>query len=157
MDTSSSGSRKRKAYICAEMESVGKLTYVGSDMGAVRGQSRAMSASPKRLAMERSGSDISCQSHLLCEEGLDQMTLESILVWSPSADTSSSGTPSSLLSITTAGTSKSQLSDEGKSECFLPALQHQFDLGGRELGACGTGFRSLLLSWGLLYCLSPLA
>lgn len=114
MDTSSSGSRKRKAYICEEMETLAKSTTVSSTMVAVRGHFRAMSASPKRLAMERSGSDISCQSHLLCEEGLDQMSLESVLVWSPSADTSSSGTPSSLLSVTTAGTSKTQLSDEGE-------------------------------------------
>ncbi|CAL8466086.1 g5622 [Coccomyxa elongata] len=45
MDTSSSGSRKRKAYTCAEMESVTMSTTVGSTMGAVRGQFRAMSAS----------------------------------------------------------------------------------------------------------------
>lgn len=122
MDTSSSGSRKRKAYTGAEMESVTMSTTVGSTMGAVRGQFRAMSASPKRLAMERTRSDISCQSHLLCEEGLDQMSLESITVWSPSVDMSSSGTPSSLLSVTTAGTSKTQLSDEGESSNYLQAL-----------------------------------
>lgn len=85
--------------------------------------------------MDSRGSDISCQSQLMCGEWLDNMSLDSVLAFSPSADMSSepldepSGSPSSVLSVTTAGTSKPQLSDEGESSHSLDAgNEQQFEL-----------------------------
>ena len=116
MDTCSSGSRKRKACDSADIDSGATSRGNDTTMGGAHGhQFRTLSASPKRLAKDSRGSDISCQSELMCGEWLDQMSLESVLTCSPSADMSSSGSPSSFLSVTTAGTSKPQLSYEGAS------------------------------------------
>lgn len=119
MDTSSSGSRKRKA----DMDLRSSCKAAGYAEAALYDELPPLNSSPKRLATDSHCSDISCQSQLLCGEWLDQMTLDSIMDRSPSS-MSPSGSLSSFLSVTTAGTAKAQPAEEG---AFLGAQMIPFN------------------------------
>lgn len=113
MDSCSSGNRKRKACYSTVVNHRTCSSAKGLASVNIIEAFPAMSASPKKLALDSRSSDVSSQSQLICSEGFDRMTLESATARSPFADMTSSGSPSSFLSVTTAGTSKTQVSDEG--------------------------------------------